>query len=82
MYLCGEKIEKNDHKNAKGIIYKLPKLHVEIPLPYKGRGRGWGLDSAMPLARQEYPDNKKDTDPTPNPSPTREGKYCETITNK
>jgi hypothetical protein len=63
------------------------------PLPsLQGEGQGWGLDSAMPLARQECSVIEEDTDPTPrsaegrlqgkNPSPTREGRGDAFLTNK
>ena len=48
----------------------------------EGEGQEWGLDSAMPLARQECPVIEEDTDPTPNPSPTREGRGGAPLTNK
>jgi hypothetical protein len=35
--------------------------------PFKGRGQGWGLDSAMPLARQELLSVKKILTPPPSP---------------
>ena len=72
------------------IASTLKSTHPHSP-PFKGRGRGWGLNSAMPFAtrrrqetlakarRQEYSASEKDTDPTPNPSPTREGRTSGTI---
>ena len=62
--------------------------------PLKGRGArraGRGMDSAFllwqaspivaerSLHNQEYPFSEKVTDPTPNPSPTREGRTSRTI---
>jgi hypothetical protein len=35
-----------------GMFYKLKKQRAAAPLP-SGEGQGWGLDSAMPLAKQE-----------------------------
>ena len=63
-----------------GMLYKLLKLRAATPL--KGRGRGGGLDSAMSLARQECLVIEDNTDPTPNPSPTREGRDGAPLTNK